>query len=71
MQSPFNTTSEIIDALGGTSSAAEKVGVRPQVISHWRVKGYFPAHTYLALKALLEKEGIEAPDTLWKMRGAA
>jgi len=71
MQSSFDSTSDVIDALGGTSAAAQKIGVRPQVISHWRVKGKFPAHTYIALRDLLEKEGIEAPDHLWRMRGAA
>jgi hypothetical protein len=71
MQSPHVSTSDVIDALGGTSTAAQKIGVRPQVISHWRVKGKFPAHTYIALRGLLEKEGIEAPDHLWRMKSGA
>jgi hypothetical protein len=67
----LKTTSEVIDALGGTAKTSNLMGVSMQAVSNWRGMMQFPSHTYLPLMALLRERGIEVPDSLWRMRGAA
>lgn len=63
----LKTTSEVIDAVGGTRAFAQWLGVDDRAVSMWRRPDRrFPASKYLAMKTRLKKEfGIEAPDELW------
>ena len=69
----LNTTDDVIDALGGTSAVARLLGVSPPVVHNWRgrVRGRFPAETYVVLTAALKDIGTSAPDRLWGMYSAA
>lgn len=58
------TTSEVIDALGGTSAVAAIGGWRPTRVSNWRAAGRFPSHTYRILSGALDERGLAVPN-LW------
>lgn len=60
----LNTTSEVIDALGGTAAVARLMGVSLQVVTNWRARKQFPAYTYLGLKEALGERNV--PNTLWR-----
>ena len=61
----LHTSSDVIDALGGTSATARRLGCDPRVVSNWR-KSRLPARTYPIIKSALEEVGeFDAPDTLW------
>ena len=66
MVEQVNTPSEIIDALGGNSKLAPLVGLKPNAIGNWRVKG-IPARYYLRLSELLSKRGLTAPPKVFGM----
>lgn len=65
----LDTTSCVIEALGGRAAVAEMFSVGPTAVDHWE-NGLFPAHTYLDMTAELAKRGHEAPSTLWKFARA-
>lgn len=62
------TASELIDALGGNGTVAEKAGVKPSAVSNWRKFGCFPPRVYLRLAAHARKRGIEIPEELFRER---
>ncbi len=62
-----NTASEVIDALGGNTAVAEITGVKPNAVGNWRVKG-LATNTYRILKEELKRRGLDAPDSLWRMK---
>jgi len=64
---PLQTTGQVIDALGGNKKVAQMTGSTTNSVSGWR-KGKFPAATYVALRIVLAKKKLAAPDTLWSMR---
>ena len=64
----FETTTEIIDALGGNSAVAQLTSSSAKAVSNWRGFGKFPSNTFLVLKSELMRLGISAPDHLWSMR---
>ena len=63
----IETTTEIIDALGGNLVVAALTSSKPKAVSRWRGTT-FPANTYLVIKAELLRLGVSAPDHLWSMR---
>lgn len=67
----LETSSEIIDALGGNGPTGEITEADPKTVSAWRSANAFPPRTYLVMKAALADRGIDAPPTLWKMIGAS
>ena len=52
-----DTADKIIDALGGTVSAARVMGLVPSMLSAYRHRGKIPAAKYLMLKQELERRG--------------
>ncbi len=38
----MKTPNEMIDLLGGTVKAAQKLGVSPQVVTNWKARGKIP-----------------------------
>jgi hypothetical protein len=64
----IETTSEIIDALGGNASVARLTSSTAKAVSNWRGFGKFPSNTFLIIKAELMRHGMSAPDHLWSMR---
>lgn len=61
------TTSEVIDALGGTTRVARLTGRKLAAVSNWREKQSFPPSTFLVMQAALAKAERSAPATLWGM----
>ena len=51
----------VIDALGGTSAVAKKIGAPTSTVHSWRKIG-IPASRFEHLKLLAQIEGTELPD---------
>ena len=67
MANKLNTTGEVLDFLGGDKIVALMLKAKPKAVSNWRYFGYFPAHTYLAIKDELTRRRRSAPNSLWAM----
>ena len=67
------TVSEIIDALGGTSAVAGKLGVTATRVSNWRTFGRFPDRVSLhdQLKTLCDEAGIALDVALFEKASTA
>lgn len=66
MKPKFVTDVEtLIDELGGTKIAAEKLMTTQQNVSNWKAAKKLPTAKYLVQKARLRELGIEAPPELW------
>jgi hypothetical protein len=58
---------EVIDALGGTKAVAELTKrSSPSAVPNWKTRK-FPPNTYAIMKAALQAQGADAPDSLWNM----
>ena len=64
----LESTTEIIDLLGGNVAVARLTSSTAKAVSNWRGFGKFPANTFLVIKAELLRVGHSAPDHLWSMR---
>ncbi|MFA7280817.1 MAG: hypothetical protein WC100_12040 [Sterolibacterium sp.] len=64
----LNTTSEVLDALGGNAGVAELTGSKPKAVWNWRSFDKFPANTYAVMIAALQERGKTAPASLWGMK---
>jgi hypothetical protein len=62
----LRSTDDVIDALGGTNAVAGLTGRGAPGVSNWRVRGYFPPRTYLAMTQALMAKGLVAPAWLWE-----
>jgi hypothetical protein len=66
----LRTVQEVVAVLGGNEHLATTLGTTNHAVSNWRARGEFPAHTYLALQAMLKRRGYRAPGSLWAMTRA-
>lgn len=63
MMTQLLTVSEIVDAVGGRSAAAELGGVNGNAVSNWKARGRIPAELFMVFAGALERAGKEAsPD---------
>ena len=62
------TTSEVIDALGGNNAVSELAHVKPKTVWHWRNIGAFPSNTFLLITEALARSGKAADYSLWGMK---
>ena len=62
----LRSTSDVIDALGGTAAVAALTGRTMQAVSNWRVRGLFTASTYLVITDALAGKGKRAEAALWR-----
>ena len=67
----LKTTSEVIDALGGTKAVAELTKRSYRAAFNWRSFPKFPANTFVIFRAELDRCGFDAPLSLWGMADAA
>jgi hypothetical protein len=67
----LQSTTAIIDALGGNAAVAKMLTVTSAAISNWRAADRFPSNTYLILTEALARKDYVAPDKLWAMRKKA
>lgn len=63
----LTTTSEVVDALGGTRAVAALTGRTGTAVSNWKARRRFPPETYVLLSHELLNLGLQAPARLWKM----
>jgi hypothetical protein len=63
---PLQTTSEVIDALGGTAEVAKLTGRSMQAVSNWRGRGFFTASVYLTITEALARKSMSANPALWR-----
>ena len=65
-----NLATKIIDALGGTSMVAEKVGITASAVSHWKTRG-LPANIRIRKRLeqlMVQRHGLyfsNLTDELW------
>lgn len=64
----FRTTREIIDALGGASKLAPRLGIGRTAIQNWIAQGYIPVHAADAIRSALMEIGAACPDDLFRPR---
>lgn len=67
----MTTARDIIQSLGGPTTVARRLGVRPQAVSLWSLKNRIPAERVPALEAFAREVGANAraeamrPDLDW------
>ena len=64
----LQSTSEIIDELGGPNEVARLTSTTYKAVGNWKSFDRFPANTYIIIQAELSRRGKTAPDHLWSMR---
>lgn len=63
----LETTAEVMEALGGINAVAEITGSEYKAAANWKGFKAFPSRTYLVMNRELERRGLRAPVSLWKM----
>ena len=63
----LQTTSDVMDALGGTAAVARLTDRSTHCASNWRRFKTFPANTFVTMRTALHERGLTAPDSLWGM----
>ena len=64
----LQTAAEVVEVLGGDEAvAANLFATEERAVANWRLKGKFPAHTFIAIKLLLKRKRLDASDKLWTM----
>lgn len=66
----LNSTSEVMDALGGNPGVAELTGSKPKAVWNWRNFEKFPSNTYAVMIVALQERGKTAPASLWGMKSS-
>jgi hypothetical protein len=64
----LETTSDVMDALGGNGAVAALTDSKPSAVSNWRSFETFPPNTYVVMTQALAAIGKEAPTSLWRMK---
>ncbi len=67
MTRELQTTSEVIEALGGPTAIGLITGRSTQAAWNWKQTGRLPADTYLVISKALELKDLAAPIALWGM----
>jgi hypothetical protein len=61
----LNTTSEVIEALGGIQAVRELTGRKYTAAHNWLRAKQFPSNTYRKMTSALQDKGLSAPPSLW------
>jgi len=62
----IRTFEALIAALGGPSKAAQRLGRKPQSVTNWRRRGYFPAALWFVASDALAEVGCRADQSLFR-----
>lgn len=68
MATKLTNVISVVDALGGIAMVANMLRVSQPAVWNWRVRGRFPAVTYVVLQRELAALNLQASDSLWSMR---
>lgn len=66
---PLTTVDDVIRELGGKREVERLTGVLPAAVRNWKWRGNFPPETYVLFNSLLERKGMTAAPSLWRMQG--
>lgn len=58
MKRTLKTVSEVVEAFGGTSAAAEWAGIGPSAVSNWLSKGFIPPGWHFRMADYFDGKGI-------------
>lgn len=64
----LETTTQVMDALGGNGPVEALTASKPSTVSNWRGFSTFPSNTYVAMIHALHAVGKTAPASLWGMK---
>lgn len=67
----LDSTSDVMDALGGNQIVATITGRSAKAVSNWRGFDTFPSDTYVVMLAALNAKGFSASASLWRMVDAS
>jgi hypothetical protein len=67
----LDTTTAVIEAVGGTSQAAGLTRRSYTAAFNWHAQHTFPSNTYVVLQTALAQRGYTALPSLWGMTVAA
>lgn len=64
-RSELATVGEVFALFGGTTAAAQVLGVLPSAASNWKKKGMFPEHTYRRIQGKVMERGYTVNEGLF------
>lgn len=67
---PLQTTTDVIEALGGDDIVRALTNCSPQTLWNWKNYGQFPAKKFVVMTAALAMKGRVASASLWGMETA-
>jgi hypothetical protein len=68
----LETSSQVIDELGGTTRVAERFRRSPQAISNWRSRGIPKTYSIVVgINSALKTKRCRAAESVWRSRSAA
>jgi DNA-binding transcriptional regulator YdaS (Cro superfamily) len=62
----LRTVRDVVDTLGGTSAAADRLDVSPSAVSIWLRKNRIPPARYLDVSAAIERSGHRVERSLFR-----
>ena len=63
-----HTAHGVVAALGGPTAVADLLGLTPNCITNAVARRRLPANTYVALTAVIERQGDAARPAVWGMK---
>ncbi len=70
MAEQINSVQEIVERLGGPTKLSQKLGISQPTVSIWIMRNKIPSRWFLAIMALLNKEGCTAVPKIFGMKPA-
>lgn len=67
----LKTVDEVIDALGGTTKVARKLGLKPNAISMMRQRGRLSSSWHMALFVEARRQGLQIAPELFGLEESA
>lgn len=61
----LKTVDALVEAVGGTSKAAEIGGVGPSAVSNWKSRGSIPSEKFMLFNSALDRIGLRADPSLF------
>jgi hypothetical protein len=65
----LTSVEQVIDALGGTTAAANLLDLDVSTVSTWKSRGAIPSHQFLRVSEELERRGLEFDRHAFSFRG--